>query len=88
MERVLEWMLGFQGSNSQASLQIATRFPALLTALFRALDEDGDGRITVEAQGLSLKKRVVTGAFSFSLPPHPFAHKEFKAALEPDEPAG
>ncbi|CAE7723402.1 unnamed protein product [Symbiodinium sp. CCMP2456] len=60
VERGLEWMLGFQGSQA-SSLQIATRFPALLTALFRALDEDGDGRITVE---------------------------EFKAALEPDEPAG
>ncbi|CAE7259970.1 unnamed protein product [Symbiodinium microadriaticum] len=60
VERGLEWMLGFQGSQV-SSLQIATRFPALLTALFRALDEDGDGRITVE---------------------------EFKAALEPDEPAG
>ena len=47
-------MLGFQGSQV-SSLQIATRFPALLTALFRALDEDGDGRITVEATGVRLQ---------------------------------
>ena len=53
IERGLEWMLGLQGSQKDSqngpSLRIAKRFPALVTALFRVLDEDGDGQINVEA---------------------------------------
>ena len=54
MERGLEWMLGFSQS-SAVFLRIGKRFPALLAALFRALDEDGDGRINVEAGELQCK---------------------------------
>ena len=42
-------MLGIEKKSSASSLRIGARFPALLDALFRALDEDGDGRINVEA---------------------------------------
>ncbi|CAE7397563.1 unnamed protein product [Symbiodinium natans] len=59
IERGLEWMLGLQGSQKDSqngpSLRIAKRFPALVTALFRVLDEDGDGQINVEEFKVALE---------------------------------